>query len=637
MQPGLPTPATAPPFGGAVDLQIVRFLLPPARDPQLSDGTGTIGGGRPLRPETALVGAYYRPPLNRSYDAAVLILHDFDESFHDPKLRAYASSLAAAGYPALAVALRRHDDGFLEARFHPANEGHAHEIVGAVHFLSTLGFKRVFIAGHGFGSVEAVYYRLAVWNNIPVPDRIVSGFWHFGDLPKVRDPITQFQMSPAAIQSTFDYARYLATWDIGRAYVYAGDVPVEAGSLVDYFDPDVLATHDTAARYVPRVPRNVDVAAGENDDWVGPSLTRLASAGHHGRLNESVGKDAIESSVADPFTGRVLAEVWPCADASVLDDSMVIKSSFVDIAVAGGGTITGLLSQRVNPPTSLGPARAILINHGASGKFHDFFSLTLARCLGWWGHTTLAINRRDHGLHFGRSTVDEGVADIEAAIAHIRAHNLGPGGIYLQGHSAGSFLAVRYAETDTQLNGLILTGMVTDFDSHYRSHLRASDFNRLLQDARNAVAVGIPDQTIVVNWCSEEYRDVAWCTDDELSMATRTARHVVSYAGPDGQGRPLAAAGHASMRVLIVRVEGDTLTPASEAINYLRRGSTTPTVVLEFHDGVTTRWPRPHEAHGFQRWNAVAYKTIDMWMMELNYDWIDQVSGEYRFAAIARP
>jgi len=611
------------------DLQIVRFDLrrnnPPAPPPATSPN---VGGSRPYNFDTKLIGALYRPNLgqNPSVNTAVLVIHDFGERFHDPNLQKLAEGLAKNGFPTLLIALRRHDEGYRQTRFHPDGEGDAAEIRGAVaFFVNSLGITRLFIVGHGYGSVEALWYKQWYESNsatLPPNLQILSEVWHLGDGQSVvPDPATFVadELSDATtLGAEIAKGNVMVGAGFGRGYLTGNGWAIEAGSFVDYFDKD-----GAAGQLADAIPGAVDQVITESDPskWAERLLDLLKTKGPH----EPRQDDPQERNI-DALDGTL-----PCAGASDRlyrdpDDDKpypAIQSAFVEINVGGAvdqeSTIRGLLHQCVDATQRNG--KAILLNHGSTGHFHDFILLSLGRCLAWSGFDVLAINRRDSGVNDPRGTLDQGLQDLDAGLQWLADQELGKNGVYLHGQSLGAFLAVRYAAQEPvrhQIAGLILTSPVADFATWAGSHNYPVQLVDAVADARRRQGTESPSM-IVLSWCSVMSRTgTNWCKDDQLILMEHTPDNILSYLAKDGAAATPAPLGNLTMPLLIIRTAADTLVEATEADAIFTATSNAPALMIEW-DASAPDKPgggdaTPTEGHELLFWNIDSSTAIRQWV-----------------------
>ncbi len=142
-------------------------------------------------------------------------------------------------------------------------------------------------------------------------------------------------------------------------------------------------------------------------------------------------------------------------------------------------------------PGSGGSETAIALFPGTGAEFYNSLFSYLGPGLAAAGYAALAINRRDHGVHFGFHTLADGAADQGLAIDYLISR--GAKRIVAGGHSYGTVTVPWYiAETDdARVPAMLLYAPLGDLRPASITICGGQDaHDRIVTEAREMVAAG---------------------------------------------------------------------------------------------------------------------------------------------------
>jgi pimeloyl-ACP methyl ester carboxylesterase len=232
---------------------------------------------------------------------------------------------------------------------------------------------------------------------------------------------------------------------------------------------------------------------------------------------------------------------------------------FLSIKTIDGSPVQAALWQ---PDTKLAAHTTLIVMvHGSGGNYARDPNRTLSRSLSESGFATLAINTRQHDDKRNTDNFFASSRDIDAAVQTARA--LGYRSIVLQGHSLGTLQVLFYAATnwDRDIKAVVLLSALGDLPwrSRYLQIQDEDKFRLLSEEALQSLREGKEREIMLL-------RMRRTATQEEPV----TGEHFLTYrieatAGADGPywirrvPRP----------ILMVRDEGDTITPPFEPFTLL--------------------------------------------------------------------
>lgn len=222
-----------------------------------------------------------------------------------------------------------------------------------------------------------------------------------------------------------------------------------------------------------------------------------------------------------------------------------VRVDDVAVAAVDGTELTGRLHR---PDGGAGPAATVgvLLTHGVHTDHRG-------SVVGWLGErlaarrwTALSLDRRDSGGVPLTVTVEDGVDDLAVGVDALVA--AGCERVVVAGHSKGTTLAAAYAawRPDRQVAGVALIATVADQHWVARDILLRDRCDELLADARARLAGG---------------DDALYEVGGDGSGLRATPSAFLSGFGPDTIAAPVRSMARVRVPVLVVRCEGDELTP----------------------------------------------------------------------------
>jgi alpha-beta hydrolase superfamily lysophospholipase len=594
----------------SVFMQLIRLPLRSAgeSDPDSpghsSAHEAPLGGHRDVERDTFVVGAYYQPAGRQVYGTGLLIVPDFDEAFHSPRLDSLARAAARAGYPTFSLGLRRQDHGFLSTRWRYAVEGSAEEVEAGFVFLMKQGVQQVIILGSGFGAAEAIQYKVDVWDWLPERERKVTAVWRLGGQPPRRpDPGVEIGLRADEFLSAVSQARELLASGLERAYVSGrrGDEwAIEAGSFVDYFDPA-----GPGAFYAGLAETHAEWVAGDDDDWVANVLAALESRAPHPRV-----------TLANPLE---FLDETRC-------DTPDVESYFLNMHGEHGITRGVIFHSAVGVEPEVVPnGKAVVLVHGAFTHFHAPLLHAFGRCLSWNGYVSLSINLGEADRAVRMPSFERAMGDIDAAVAYLEASGVAPEGIYIHAHSLGATVATAYAASNNErIRGLILTAPPSDFPRGRSKHLTEEELERALTVARAAIAGGNPERRVIVEYCPKHHAG-QWCEPGDYALHHLSAEQVISFLAADSRARPVAEVQQLRIPLLIMRSSADEhgdCEDAHEIFEAASRAESAAIVVFRAEEDENSE-----VAHALRYWDTDTVAEMRRWMA----DWelfVDYTRGE---------
>ena len=150
-------------------------------------------------------------------------------------------------------------------------------------------------------------------------------------------------------------------------------------------------------------------------------------------------------------------------------------------------------------PRSGGSETAIALFPGTGAEFYNSLFTYLGPRLASVGYTTLAINRRDHGVHFGFHTLAEGAADQGLAIDFLASR--GSKSVVVGEHSYGTVTVPWYvAETDdSRVPAMLLYAPLGDLRSASITICGGQDeYDRIVTTSQEMVAAGRGSEAFLI-------------------------------------------------------------------------------------------------------------------------------------------
>ncbi len=150
-------------------------------------------------------------------------------------------------------------------------------------------------------------------------------------------------------------------------------------------------------------------------------------------------------------------------------------------------------------PASGGSETAIALFPGTGAEFYNSLFTYLGPRFAASGYSTLAINRRDHGVHFGFHTLAEGAADQGLAIDFLVSR--GAKKVVAGGHSYGTVTVPWYvAETDdARVPAMLLYAPLGDLRPASITICGGQDeYDRIVATSREMVAAGRGSEAFLI-------------------------------------------------------------------------------------------------------------------------------------------
>ncbi len=150
-------------------------------------------------------------------------------------------------------------------------------------------------------------------------------------------------------------------------------------------------------------------------------------------------------------------------------------------------------------PGAGGSETAIALFPGTGAEFYNSLFTYLGPGLAAAGYTTLAINRRDHGVHFGFHTLAEGAADQGLAIDYLASR--GANHVIAGGHSYGTVTVPWYvAETDDpRVPAMLLYAPLGDLRPASITICGGQgEYDRIVEKSREMVAAGRGSEAFLI-------------------------------------------------------------------------------------------------------------------------------------------
>ena len=131
-------------------------------------------------------GALWQPAGKSPADTTIVIMiHGSGASYKRIPQSALGGNLAAAGFAALGIDTRQHDDAINTENFFDVRK----DIEAAVLTANALGYRKIVLQGHSLGNIQVQFYAATNW------DRDIKGvilLGAFGNLPwKTRNLLVQ--------------------------------------------------------------------------------------------------------------------------------------------------------------------------------------------------------------------------------------------------------------------------------------------------------------------------------------------------------------------------------------------------------------------------------------------------------------
>lgn len=185
----------------------------------------------------------------------------------------------------------------------------------------------------------------------------------------------------------------------------------------------------------------------------------------------------------------------------------------VDVTTADGLLLTGALYPAAPAIAADRCIDAVLMIHGNGSNFHSPYQRDFAGRLAAAGYPVLTANTRGHGylsmaMRPGRAApgyvgttlerIDEGVADLDAWVAHLRAR--GHTRILVWGHSRGAVKVaydLAHRPRSEVVRAVLSSPPLLSYERWMRSD-KAQEFAALLRACEQKVAAGEPDALIPV-------------------------------------------------------------------------------------------------------------------------------------------
>jgi hypothetical protein len=172
-----------------------------------------------------------------------------------------------------------------------------------------------------------------------------------------------------------------------------------------------------------------------------------------------------------------------------------VATELVRLSAPDGTVLDGALYT----PDGAAARTAIALFHGTGGAFSNGLFNALGRGLAARGWPVLALNRRDHGAHFGFVTLAEGAMDQKVAIDFLAG--MGAARIVPGGHSYGTVTVPWYvAETDdARVPAMLLFAALGDLRPASVAICGGQDkYDSWVAEARRAVAEGRGDEAFII-------------------------------------------------------------------------------------------------------------------------------------------
>lgn len=173
------------------------------------------------------------------------------------------------------------------------------------------------------------------------------------------------------------------------------------------------------------------------------------------------------------------------------------------------------------------PKKAILVTHGTGGSFYGGITGFLPPLLAEKGYVGFALNRRDSGHAYYKSTFEDGVKDLKAGIDYLASRGVDE--VFLLGHSLGSTFVPYYMAmtNDPRVKLVGVSGAIDDLRrATIETHLGSKQkYDEAVRQAKIKVDAGHGSDMFLITLFGQT---------EALSYHT-----FLNYRGPDTNAIPV--------------------------------------------------------------------------------------------------